>query len=143
MDTWEIDAYKMIEVLKQIGVYCDNAYKMADYSKWTLKLRQIDVFTDLVLEGSINILYPSKLKGRYDVWVEYRSKSSKTLVVRVKGTATEHDWVEIDSIKKEPKSEGSNETLNILIPEATKIMETILGFVETTKVTGTQNNDNK
>lgn len=137
MDTWEMNAYKMIEVLKQIGVYCDNAYKMADYSKWTLKLRQIDVFTDLVLEGSINILYPNKLKGRYDVWIEYRSKSSKTLVVRVKGTVTEHDWVEIDSIKKEPKSEGSNETLNILIPETTKIMETILGFVETTKVTDT------
>lgn len=133
MDTWEIDAYKMIEVLKQIGVYCDNAYKMTDYSKWTLKLRQIDVFTDLVLEGSINILYPNELKGRYDIWVEYRSKSSKTLVVRVEGTATRHDWVEIDSIKKEPKSEGNNETLNILIPEATKIMETILGFIETIK----------
>jgi hypothetical protein len=137
MDTWEIDAYKMIEVLKQIGVFCDNAYKMADYSKWTLKLRQIDVFTNLVLEGSINILYPNELKGRYDVWVEYRSKSSKTLVVRVKGTATWYNWVEIDSIKKESKSEGDNETLNILIPEATKIMETILGFIKTTEVTDT------
>ena len=42
MDTWEIDAYKMIEALKQIGVFCDNTYKMADYSKWTLKLRQIE-----------------------------------------------------------------------------------------------------
>ena len=137
MDAWEIDACKMIEVLKQIGVFCDNAYKMADYSKWTLKLRQIDVFTDLVLEGSINILYPNELKGRYDVWVEYRSKSSKTLVVRVKGTVTERDWVEIDSIKKEPKGEGNNETLNILIPEATKIMETILGFIKTTDATDT------
>ena len=137
MDAWEMDAYKMIEVLKQIGVFCDNAYKMADYSKWTLKLRQIDVFTDLVLEGSINILYPNELKGRYDVWVEYRSKSSKTLVVRVKGTVTERDWVEIDSIKKEPKGEGNNETLNILIPEATKIMETILGFIKTTDATDT------
>jgi hypothetical protein len=106
---------------------------MADYSKWTLKLRQIDVFTDLVLEGSINILYPNKLKGRYDVWVEYRSKSSKSLVVRVEGTATGHDWVKIDSIKKEPKSEGDNKTLNILIPETTKIMETILSFTETIK----------
>jgi hypothetical protein len=133
MDTWEIDAYKMIEVLKQIGVFCDNTYKTADYSKWTLKLRQIDVFTDLVLEGSINILYP-KIKGKYNVWLEYRSKSSRTLVVRVKGTATRHDWVEIDSIKKEPKSEGDNETLNILIPEATKIMETILGFIKTIEV---------
>ena len=132
MDTWQI-AWKMIEVLKQIGVFCDNAYKMADYSKWTLKLRQIDVFTDLVLEGSINILYPNKLKGRYNVWIEYRSKSSKTLVVRVEGTATGHDWVEIDSIKKEPKSEGIDENLNILIPEATKIMETILSFTETIK----------
>ena len=130
MDTWEMDAYKMIEVLKQIGVFCDNTYKMAEYSKWTLKLRQIDVFTNLVLEGSINILYPNALKGRYDVSVEYCSKSSKTLVVRVEGTATGHDWVEIDSIKKEPKSEGDNETLNILIPEATKIMETILGFID-------------
>ena len=137
MDTWEIDAYKMIEVLKQIGVFCDNAYKMADYSKWILKLRQIDVFTDLVLEGSINILYPNELKGRYDVWVEYRSKSSKTLVVRVEGTATGHDWVEIDSIKKESKSEGDNETLKILIPEVTKIMETILNFIKTTEVTDT------
>lgn len=137
MDTWEMNAYKMIEVLKQIGVYCDNAYKMADYSKWTLKLRQIDVFTDLVLEGSINIFYPNELKGKYNVWIEYRSKSSKTLVVRVEGTATGHDWVEIDSIKKEPKSEGDNETLNILIPEATKIMETILGFIETAKATYT------
>ena len=136
MDTWQI-AWKMIEVLKQIGVFCDNAYKMADYSKWTLKLRQIDVFTNLVLEGSINILYPNELKGRYDVWVEYRSKSSKTLVVRVKGTATWYNWVEIDSIKKESKSEGDNETLNILIPEATKIMETILGFIKTTEVTDT------
>lgn len=134
METWEIDAYKMIEVLKQIGVFCDNTYKMADYSKWTLKLRQIDVFTDLVLEGSINILYPNELKGKYNVWVEYRSKSSKTLVVRVKGTATWYDWVEIDSIKKEPKSEGDNETLNILIPEATKIMETILGFYKIVEV---------
>jgi len=133
MDTWEIDAYKMIGVLKQIGVFCDNAYKMVDYSKWTLKLRQIDVFTDVVLEGSINILYPNELKGKYNVWVEYRSKSSKTLVVKVKGAVTEHDWVEIDSIKKEPKSEGDNETLNILIPEATKIMETILGFIKTIK----------
>jgi hypothetical protein len=84
----------MIEVLKQIRVFCDTAYKIADYSKWTLKLRQIDVFTDLVLEGSINILYPDELKGKYnvlgkyDVWVEYRSKTSKTLVIRVKGTAT-------------------------------------------------------
>jgi hypothetical protein len=137
MDTWEIDAYKMIEVLKQIGVFCDNAYKMADYSKWILKLRQIDVFTDLVLEGSINILYPNELKGRYDVWVEYRSKSSKTLVVRVEGTATGYDWVEIDSIKKESKSEGDNETLKILIPEVTKIMETILNFIKTTEVTDT------
>ena len=136
MDTWQI-AWKMIEVLKQIGVFCDNAYKMADYSKWTLKLRQIDVFTNLVLEGSINILYPNELKGRYDVWVEYRSKSSKTLVVRVKGTATWYNWVEIDSIKKESKSEGDNETLNILIPEATKIMETILSFIKTTEVTDT------
>ena len=134
MDTWEIDVYKMIEVLKQIGVFCDNTYKMADYSKWTLKLRQIDVFTDLVLEGSINILYPNELKGKYNVWVEYRSKSSKTLVVRVKGTTTWYDWVEIDSIKKEPKSEGDNETLNILIPEATKIMETILGFYKIVEV---------
>ena len=139
MDTWEIDAYKMIEVLKQIGVYCDNAYKMAEISNWTLKLRQIDVFTDLVLEGSINILYPNELKGKYNVlgkynvWIEYRSKSSKTSVVRVKGTATWYDWIEIDSIKKEPKSEGDNEILNILIPEATKIMETILGFIETIK----------
>jgi hypothetical protein len=133
MGTWEMDVYEKIEVLKQIGVFCDNAYKMADYSKWTLKLRQIDVFTDLVLEGSINILYPNELKGKYNVWVEYRSKSSKTLVVRVEGTVTGHDWVEIDSIKKEPKSEGDNETLNILIPEATKIMETILGFTETIK----------
>jgi hypothetical protein len=91
MGTWEMDVYEKIEVLKQIGVFCDNAYKMADYSKWTLKLRQIDVFTDLVLEGSINILYPNELKGRYDVWVEYRSKSSKTLVVRVEGTATGYD----------------------------------------------------
>ena len=41
MDAWEMDAYKMIEVLKQIGVFCDNTYKMAEYSKWTLKLRQI------------------------------------------------------------------------------------------------------
>jgi hypothetical protein len=137
MDTWEIDAYKMIEALKQIGVFCDNTYKMADYSKWTLKLRQIDVFTDLVLEGSINILYPNELEGRYDVWVEYRSKSSKTLVVRVEGTATGHDWVEIDSIKKEPKSEGINENLNILIPEATKIMKTILGFIKTIEATYT------
>jgi hypothetical protein len=137
MGTWEMDVYEKIEVLKQIGVFCDNAYKMADYSKWTLKLRQIDVFTDLVLEGSINILYPNKLKGRYDVWIEYRSKSSKTLVVRVEGTATGHDWVEIDSIKKEPKSEGDNETLNILIPETTKIMETILNFIKTTGVTDT------
>ena len=137
MDTWEIDAYKMIEVLKQIGVFCDNAYKMADYSKWILKLRQIDVFTDLVLEGSINILYPNELKGRYDVWVEYRSKSSKTLVVRVEGTATGYDWVKIDSIKKEPKSEGINENLNILIPEATKIMKTILGFIKTIEATYT------
>jgi hypothetical protein len=137
MDTWEIDAYKMIEVLKQIGVFCDNAYKMADYSKWTLKLRQINVFTGLVLEGSINILYPNELEGRYDVWVEYRSKSSKTLVVRVEGTATGHDWVEIDSIKKEPKSEGINENLNILIPEATKIMKTILGFIKTIEATYT------
>lgn len=110
---------------------------MVDYSKWTLKLRQIDVFTDLVLEGSINILYPNELKGRYDVWVEYRSKSSKTLVVRVEGTATGHDWVEIDSIKKEPKSEGINENLNILIPEATKIMKTILGFIKTIEATYT------
>jgi hypothetical protein len=133
MGTWEMDVYEKIEVLKQIGVFCDNAYKMADYSKWTLKLRQIDVFTDLVLEGSINILYPNKLKGRYDVWIEYRSKSSKTLVVRVEGTATGHDWVKIDSIKKEPKSEGDNKTLNILIPETTKIMETILSFTETIK----------
>ena len=78
MDTWE-DVYKKIEVLKQIGVFCDNAYKMADYSKWTLKLRQIYAFINVVLEGSINILYPNELKGRYDVWVEYRSKSSKTL----------------------------------------------------------------
>ena len=138
MDTQQI-AYKMIEVLKQIGVFCDNTYRITDYSKWTLKLRQIDVFTDLVLEGSINILYPNELKGRYNVlgkynvWVEYRSKSSKTLVVRVKGTAAWYDWVEIDSIKKEPKSEGDNETLNILIPEATKIMETILGFTKTIK----------
>jgi hypothetical protein len=129
-----------IKALKQIEVFCDNAYKMADYSRWTLKLRQIDVFTDLVLEGSINILYPNELKGKYNVlgkynvWVEYRSKSSKTLVVRVKGTVTWYDWVEIDSIKKEPKSEGDNETLNILIPEATKIMETILSFIKTIKV---------
>jgi hypothetical protein len=136
MGTWEMDVYEKIEVLKQIGVFCDNAYKMADYSKWTLKLRQIDVFTDLVLEGSINILYPNELKGRYDVWVEYRSKSSKTLVVRVEGTATGHDWVKIDSIKKEPKSEGDNKTLNILIPETTKIMETILSFTETIKSEG-------
>jgi hypothetical protein len=106
---------------------------MADYSKWTLKLRQIYAFINVVLEGSINILYPNELKGKYNVWVEYRSKSSKTLVVRVEGTVTGHDWVEIDSIKKEPKSEGDNETLNILIPEATKIMETILGFTETIK----------
>lgn len=113
--------------------FCDNAYKMADYSKWTLKLRQIYAFINVVLEGSINILYPNELKGKYNVWVEYRSKSSKTLVVRVEGTVTGHDWVEIDSIKKEPKSEGDNETLNILIPEATKIMETILGFTETIK----------
>ena len=133
MGTWEMDVYEKIEVLKQIGVFCDNAYKMIDYSKWTLKLRQIDVFTDLVLEGSINILYPNELKGKYNVWVEYRSKSSKTLVVKVKGAVTEHDWVEIDSIKKEPKSEGDNEILNILIPEATKIMETILGFIKTIK----------
>jgi hypothetical protein len=132
MDTWE-DVYKKIEVLKQIGVFCDNAYKMADYSKWTLKLRQIYAFINVVLEGSINILYPNELKGKYNVWVEYRSKSSKTLVVRVEGTVTGHNWVEIDSIKKEPKSEGDNETLNILIPEATKIMETILGFTETIK----------
>jgi hypothetical protein len=137
MGTWEMDVYEKIEVLKQIGVFCDNAYKMADYSKWTLKLRQIDVFTDLVLEGSINILYPNELKGRYDVWVEYRSKSSKTLVVRVEGTATGHDWVKIDSIKKEPKSEGDNKTLNILIPEATKIIETILNFIKTTEATDT------
>ena len=137
MDAWEMDAYKLIEVLKQIGVFCDNTYKIAECSNWTLKLRQIDVFTDLVLEGSINILYPNELKGKYNVWVEYRSKSSKTLVVRVKGTATGHDWVEIDSIKKEPKSEGDNETLNILIPEATKIMETILSFIKTTEATGT------
>jgi hypothetical protein len=137
MGTWEMDVYEKIEVLKQIGVFCDNAYKMADYSKWTLKLRQIDVFTDLVLEGSINILYPNKLKGRYNVWIEYRSKSSKTLVVRVEGTATGYDWVEIDSIKKEPKSEGDNETLKILIPEVTKIMETILNFIKTTGVTDT------
>jgi hypothetical protein len=109
MDTWQIDAYKMIEVLKQIRVFCDTAYKIADYSKWTLKPRQIDVFTDLVLEGSINILYPDELKGKYNVWVE------------------------IDLIKKEPKSEGDNETLNTLIPEATKIMETILGFIKTIK----------
>lgn len=134
MDAWEMDAYKITEVLKQIGVFCDNTYKIADYSKWTLKLRQIDVFTDLVLEGFINILYPNELKGRYDVSVEYRSKSSKTLVVRVKGTATGHDWVEIDSIKKEPKSEGDNETLNILTPEATKIMETILNFYKIVEV---------
>ena len=133
MDTWE-DVYKKIEVLKQIGVFCDNAYKMADYSKWTLKLRQIYAFINVVLEGSINILYPNELKGKYNVWVEYRSKSSKTLVVRVKGAATWYDWVEIDSIKKEPKSEGDNETLNILIPEATKIMETIIGFIKTIEI---------
>jgi hypothetical protein len=133
MDTWE-DVYKKIEVLKQIGVFCDNAYKMADYSKWTLKLRQIYAFINVVLEGSINILYPNELKGKYNVWVEYRSKSSKTLVVRVEGTVTGHDWVEIDSIKKEPKSEGDNETLNILIPEATKIMETIIGFIKTIEI---------
>ena len=133
MGTWEMDVYEKIEVLKQIGVFCDNAYKMADYSKWTLKLRQIYAFINVVLEGSINILYPNEPKGKYNVWVEYRSKSSKTLIVRVEGTVTGHDWVEIDSIKKEPKSEGDNETLNILIPEATKIMETILGFTETIK----------
>ena len=86
--------------------FFDNTYKIAECSNWTLKLRQIDVFTDLVLEGSINILYPNALKGRYDVSVEYRSKSSKTLVVRVKGTATGHDWVEINSIKKSQKVRG-------------------------------------
>ena len=134
MGTWEMDVYEKIEVLKQIGVFCDNAYKMADYSKWTLKLRQIYAFINVVLEGSINILYPNELKGKYNVWVEYRSKSSKTLVVRVEGTVTGHDWVEIDSIKKEPKSEGDNETLNILIPEATKIMETIIGFIKTIEI---------
>jgi hypothetical protein len=46
-------------------------------------------------------------------------------------------WVQLISTKEESDVAGDNEGLKILIPEATKIMETILGFIKTIEATDT------
>ena len=43
-------------------------------------------------------------------------------------------WVQLISTKEESDVAGDNEGLKILIPEATKIIETILSFTKTIKV---------
>ena len=117
---------------------------------------------EIVLKGVIFVIYPSELLqgvfppdilvGRYYISIKYISNLSNILEAKVEGYLTQtqktmlligdyhrenKSWVQLISTKEESDVAGDNEGLKILIPEATKIMKTILGFIKTTEATDT------
>ena len=114
---------------------------------------------EIVLKGVIFVIYPSELLqgvfppdillGRYYISIKYLSKPSNILETKVEGYLTQtqmtmlligdyhrenKSWVQLISTKEESDVAGDNEGLKILIPEATKIMETILNFYKIVEV---------
>ena len=109
---------------------------------------------ELVLKGLIFVIYPSELLqgvfppdillGRYYISIKYLSKSSNILEAKVEGYLTQtqrtmllvdyrqgisKSWVQLISTREESDVAGDNEGLKILVPEASKIMETILNYI--------------
>lgn len=109
---------------------------------------------ELVLKGVIFVIYPSELLqgvfppdillGRYYISIKYLSKSSNILEAKVEGYLTQtqrtmllvdyrqgisKSWVQLISTREESDVAGDNEGLKILVPEASKIMETILNYI--------------
>ena len=117
------------------------------------------LYGELVLKGVIFVVYPSELLqgvfppdillGRYYISIKYLPKPSNILETKVESYLTQtqmtmsligdyrrenKSWVQLISTKEESDVAGDNEGLKILIPEATKIIETILSFTKTIKV---------
>jgi hypothetical protein len=107
------------------------------------------VYPSELLQG---VFSPDILLGRYYISIKYLSKPSNILETKVESYLTQtqmtmlligdyhrenKSWVQLTSTKEESDVAGDNEGLKILIPEATKIMKTILGFIKTTEATYT------
>ncbi len=159
------EAFRQIEVFcketfKQPKNWSLEAQKIgiSFYDKDTNTVEHL--YGELVLKGVIFVVYPSELLqgvfspdillGRYYISIKYLSKPSNILETKVESYLTQtqmtmlligdyhrenKSWVQLISTKEESDIAGDNEGLKILIPEATKIMETILGFIKTTEAT--------
>ncbi|MFN7338112.1 MAG: hypothetical protein ACK5SY_00785 [bacterium] len=161
------EALKQIEVFcketfKQPKNWSLEAQKSYTYDKNGNIEYLLDRDGELVLKGVIFVIYPSELLqrvfpldillGRYYISIKYLSKPSNILETKVESYLTQtqrtmlligeyhrenKSWVQLTSTKEESDVAGDNEGLNILIPEATKIMKTILSFIKTTEATYT------
>jgi hypothetical protein len=150
------------ETFKQPKNWSLEAQKLgaSSYDKDTNTFEHL--YRELVLKGVIFVVYPSELLqgvfppdillGRYYISIKYLSKPSNILKTKVESYLTQtqmtmlligdyhresKSWVQLISTKEELDVAGDNEGLKILIPEATKIMETILDFIKTTEATAT------
>jgi hypothetical protein len=161
------EALKQIEVFcketfKQPKNWSLEAQKSYTYDKNGNIEYLLDRDGELVLKGVIFVIYPSELLqrvfpldillGRYYISIKYLPKPSNILETKVESYLTQtqrtmlligeyhrenKSWVQLTSTKEESDVAGDNEGLNILIPEATKIMKTILSFIKTTEATYT------
>lgn len=154
-----IEALKKIEIFcketfKQPKNWSLEAQKSYTYDKDGNVEYLLDRDGELVLKGLIFVIYPSELLqgvfppdillGRYYISIKYLSKWSNILEAKVEGYLTQtqrimlligdyrrenKSWVQLISTREESDVAGDIEGLKILVPEASKIMETILNCI--------------
>jgi len=157
--TDRIEALKKIEIFcketfKQPKNWSLEVQKSYTYDKDGNIEYLLDRDGELVLKGVIFVIYPSELLqgvfppdillGRYYISIKYLSKSSNILETKVEGYLTQtqrtmllvgdyvrenKSWVQLISTREELDVAGNDEGLKILVPEVSKIMETILNYI--------------
>ena len=135
------------KLLKKISDFCKETFEQIDISEWDTVVNDkcIRLIGTLIIkEDYLYKTYGKLIKNKkYEVLIEYQLTGEYLEKITIEGTlggslvALRWNYSlnknnEISSYNLYPH--GNNEELNILIPEATKIMETILSFIKTIKV---------
>ena len=124
-----------IEALQQVEVFCRKTFSQFNYSEWQIKTEDgFSYLQGMLLQDIFCPTPPFLTQCQYKIWVEYRNKYSKKLIVAVEADlAVDRDsgpffsWVFLRSNKKKILSLGDVE----LLTETKKtIMEPILNFIE-------------
>ena len=142
--------------LKEISDFCKKTFEQMSISKYdTVDISEWDtaaVRESIYLEGTLIIMedYLYKTYGKliktkkYRFLIEYQLAGEYCKKITIEGTLggslVELSWIYGYNETPDCNSRynlypsGNKEEFNILIPEATKIMETILSFIKTIKV---------